>query len=149
MGADLIKIAYRVVPLGHSAHTRVCNMWLENSGPQEMMLDTPNSEKAREPPIIGMESRLGGELKSFPLLFRLSRARLTSVRISVKMQRNCNPNGCLGLSLATVEKTAPQSQHGNEGQIARAHTFYLIVEGSGIVVLQGGTRPCMSMSIFP
>lgn len=33
---------------------------------------------------MGMESRLEGELKSFPLLLRLSRARLTSKRMSVQ-----------------------------------------------------------------
>ncbi len=35
----------------------------------------------RPAPIIGMESRLEVGLKSFPLLFKLSTARLTSVDV--------------------------------------------------------------------
>ena len=86
MRPDLIEVADRVVPLWHAAHTGVCGRYLENPSPWGMMLYAPKSEKARGPPIMGMESRLEGRLKSFPLLFRLSRARLTSRRMSVKMQ---------------------------------------------------------------
>ena len=86
MRADLVEVTDRVVPLGQSAHARVYNMWLVNLSPRGRMVNAPKSEKAREPPIMGKESRLEGGLKSFPLLLRLSRARFTSVDESVKTQ---------------------------------------------------------------
>lgn len=39
----------------------------------------PNSEYCLGPPIIGSESLRDGPMNCFPLLFRLSRARSTSV----------------------------------------------------------------------
>ncbi len=60
-------------------------MWLVNSSQHRVMPYEPNSENARGPAIMGIESRLEGRPKSFPLLLRLSRARLTSTRASVKM----------------------------------------------------------------
>lgn len=50
-----------------------------------MFLYVPKSEKARGPAIRGIDSRLEVGLKSFPLLLRLSRARLTSVWMSVEI----------------------------------------------------------------
>ena len=87
MGPALIEIADGVVPLGHSTHTRVCVMWLETSiESQGMILYAPKSEKARGPAIRGMDSRLEVGLNSFPLLLRLSRARFTSIWMSVEIQ---------------------------------------------------------------
>lgn len=85
MGADLIELADRMMSLGHSTHTRVYNICLEQLSPLRTILHAPKSEKARGPPIIGIDSRLEGGLKSFPLLLRLSRARLTSSRRSIKV----------------------------------------------------------------
>ena len=115
---DLIEVADRMVPLWHSAHRRVCSMYLESPNQRGVMLYAPKSEYARGPPIMGMESRLEGRLKSFPLLLRLSRARLTSTRMSVKWQ------------------------NGRERWIVQGHTFYLNVECSQFLMLKSRTRPC-------
>ena len=73
------------------------------------MLYAPKSEKARGPPIIGIESLLEGKPKSFPLLLRLSRARLTSIRMSVKLQSRLQSQCMLlrlggGLSTPATER---------------------------------------------
>lgn len=104
MGPDLIEFADRVVPLGHSSHMRVCTMWLERIflSPEGMFLYAPKSEKARGAPIRGMDSRLEVGLKSFPLLLRLSRARFTSIWMSVEIPSNWSPDECLGLISSIV-----------------------------------------------
>ena len=72
---------------------------------------------------MGMESRLEGRLKSFPLLFRLSRARLTSVK------------GVSNDGEGTVDSAGawnPPAE--SERWTPRVHTFYLNVERSQILV---------------
>lgn len=74
------------------------------------MLYAPKSAKARGPPIMGIESRLEGRLKSFPLLFRLSRARLTSIGMSVKLQSRLYPHWTLAIQNGNRQYTAHKSR---------------------------------------
>ena len=46
VGANLIEVADGMVPLGHSAHTRVCHMWLEILSPVNDVVRTEIGESS-------------------------------------------------------------------------------------------------------
>ncbi len=86
-------------------------MWLVNSSQQRVMPYEPNSENARGAVIMGIESRLEGRLKSLPLLLRLSRARLTSTRASVKDAEQ------LFSPMNALDKSRDRCKHDTKGPV--------------------------------